>query len=149
MAPRKSTDFGAMFDAIVEDLRMQVAASVDRTLSDLERRLARIERRLDQLDPERAKDEPAATAARRPCVVCDRPSVARGLCSAHYQQWRYRSRKTQPHAGNSHEAAAHDEHHDGHEHGDDNAADATPATPVVPVSPNLLSSGLKDVSHNN
>lgn len=147
MAPRKSTDFGAMFDAIVEDLRMQVAASVDRTLSDLERRLARIERRLDQLDPERAKDEPAATAARRPCVVCDRPSVARGLCSAHYQQWRYRSRKTQPHAaGSAHEAAAHD---DAHEHVDDSAAEATPVPPVVPVSPNLLSSGLKDVSRNN
>ena len=26
--------------------------------------------------------------------MCERGAVARGLCSAHYQQWRYRERKT-------------------------------------------------------
>ena len=27
------------------------------------------------------------------CEQCDRRAVARGLCSAHYQQWRYRAKK--------------------------------------------------------
>ena len=92
MPPRKTTDFGALFESLIEDLRIQVAASVDRTLSDFNKRLARIERRLDQIDPSNATTE--ATGVRRICALCDRASVARGLCSAHYQQWRYRERKT-------------------------------------------------------
>src|SRR5688572_24329840 len=92
MPPRKTTDFGALFESLIEDLRIQVAASVERTLGDFARRLARIERRLDQLDPQNAT--PEASAASRICALCERPSVARGLCSAHYQQWRYRERKT-------------------------------------------------------
>ena len=92
MPPRKTTDFGALFESLVEDLRIQLAASVERTLSDFSKRLARIERRLDQLDPENAVDE--APRNRRICTLCERQSVARGLCSAHYQQWRYRERKS-------------------------------------------------------
>jgi hypothetical protein len=92
MPPRKTTDFGALFEALVEDMRLQVAASVDHTLSEIEKRIARVERRLDALDPQNARAETAAT--KRSCVVCGRASVARGLCSAHYQQWRYRSRKS-------------------------------------------------------
>ncbi len=93
MPPRKTTDFGALFEALIEDLRIQVAASVDRTLSDFNKRLSRIEKRLDQLDPEHAIE--AVKSQNRACSLCDRPAVARGLCSAHYQQWRYRERKTQ------------------------------------------------------
>lgn len=92
MPPRKTTDFGALFESLIEDLRIQVAASVDRTLSDFSKRLSRIERRLDQLDPQNASVE--APNTRRICALCDRGAVARGLCSAHYQQWRYRERKT-------------------------------------------------------
>ena len=92
MPPRKTTDFGALFESLIEDLRIQVAASVDRTLSDFSKRLSRIERRLDQLDPANATTE--SQAARRMCSLCERTAVARGLCSAHYQQWRYRERKT-------------------------------------------------------
>ena len=92
MPPRKTTDFGALFESLIEDLRIQVAASVDRTLSDFSKRLARIERRLDQIDPANAPVDVAAS--RRICALCDRTAVARGLCSAHYQQWRYRERKT-------------------------------------------------------
>ena len=88
MPPRKTTDFGALFESLIEDLRIQVAASVDRTLSDFSKRLSRIERRLDQLDP--ANANPEVASARRICALCDRSAVARGLCSAHYQQWRYR-----------------------------------------------------------
>jgi hypothetical protein len=92
MPPRKTTDFGALFESLIEDLRIQVAASVDRTLSELGKRIARIERRLDQIDPQNAEGD--ATAGRRICALCERSAVARGLCSAHYQQWRYRERKT-------------------------------------------------------
>lgn len=92
MPPRKTTDFGALFEALIEDLRIQVAASVDRTLSDFAKRLARLERRLDQMDTGSAAPEQAVN--RRVCALCDRRAVARGLCSAHYQQWRYRERKT-------------------------------------------------------
>lgn len=94
MPPRKTTDFGALFESLVEDLRIQVAASVDRTLSDFNKRLARIERRLDQLDPASASTE--SSTPRRTCSLCERVAVARGLCSAHYQQWRYRERKSRP-----------------------------------------------------
>jgi hypothetical protein len=92
MPPRKTTDFGALFESLVEDLRIQVAASLERTLSDFNKRLARIERRLDQLDPHNATLESQKNG--RVCSLCDRSAVARGLCSAHYQQWRYRERKT-------------------------------------------------------
>ncbi len=92
MPPRKTTDFGALFESLIEDLRIQVAASVDRTLSDFGKRLSRMERRLDQLDPANASSD--TTSTRRICALCDRTAVARGLCSAHYQQWRYRERKT-------------------------------------------------------
>lgn len=95
MPPRKTSDFGALFESLVEDLRIQVAASVDRTLSDFGKRLSRIERRLDQVDPANATSE--QTPVRRICSLCDRVTVARGLCSAHYQQWRYRERKTRLH----------------------------------------------------
>lgn len=91
MPPRKTTDFGALFESLIEDLRIQVAASVDRTLSEFSKRLARIERRLDQIDPKNAA--PEGTQPRRICALCERSAVARGLCSAHYQQWRYRERK--------------------------------------------------------
>jgi hypothetical protein len=93
MPPRKTTDFGALFESLIEDLRIQVAASVERTLSDFNKRLSRIERRLDQVDPHNATVD--AHPVGRVCSLCDRTAVARGLCSAHYQQWRYRERKTQ------------------------------------------------------
>ena len=48
MPPRKTTDFGALFESLIDDLRIQVAASVDRSQSELAKRIARIERRLDQ-----------------------------------------------------------------------------------------------------
>ena len=38
MPPRKTTDFGELFESLIEDLRIQVAASVDRTLSDFAKR---------------------------------------------------------------------------------------------------------------
>ena len=91
MPPRAVADFAALFESLVEDLRIQVAASVDRTLADFSRRLARIERRLDRLDASESTGDEAAPV--RCCSLCERPAMARGFCSAHYQQWRYRDRK--------------------------------------------------------
>jgi len=92
MPPRRTTDFGALFESLVEDLQMQVAASVERTFADFNRRLSRLERRLDQIDPQNASAEIAAP--QRICSLCDERAVARGMCSAHYQQWRYRERRS-------------------------------------------------------
>ncbi len=90
MPPRQTADFGALVEALVEDMRIQVATSVDRTLSDFSRRISRLERRVEQFS-----DSPMRGAAeyKRRCTLCDNRAVARGLCSAHYQQWRYRERK--------------------------------------------------------
>ena len=103
MPPRKTTDFGALFESLIEDLKIQVAASVDERLSDFEKRLTRIERRLDGLDPNNATEK--RRVERRSCLLCERPAVARGLCSAHYQQWRYRQRKARI-TGESFESAS-------------------------------------------
>lgn len=103
MPPRKTTDFGALFESLIEDLKIQVAASVDERLSDFEKRLTRIERRLDGLDPSNATEK--RRTERRSCLLCERPAVARGLCSAHYQQWRYRQRKATI-TGNSFDSVA-------------------------------------------
>jgi hypothetical protein len=94
MPPRKTTDFGALFAALIEDLRIQVAASIDRGLGDITKRLARLERRLEALD--QASVSPVPIAHRRLCALCSRRQVARGLCSAHYQQLRYREKKDRP-----------------------------------------------------
>lgn len=91
MPPRKTTDFGALFESLIDDLRIQVAASVDRTLSDFSKRIARLERRIDQVDPGHRTED--SDGVRRICALCERAAVARGMCSAHYQQWRYRERK--------------------------------------------------------
>lgn len=93
MPPRKTTDFGSLFELLVEDLQVQMAASVDRALHDFSKRLARIEQRLDMIDPDHASVTSKSTP--RTCALCVKPSVARGLCSTHYQQWRYRERKNQ------------------------------------------------------
>lgn len=98
MPPRRTADASALFAALVEDLRIQIAASLDQSVSDIHRRLTRLERRIEQLDPSanatgRGHHGSAAHANRKACALCERVAVARRLCSAHYQQWRYRERK--------------------------------------------------------
>ena len=90
MPPRQTADFGALVEALVEDMRIQVATSVDKTLGDFSRRISRLERRVEQF----SENAPQTTLdSKRRCTLCDNRAVARGLCSAHYQQWRYRERK--------------------------------------------------------
>ena len=90
---RKSTDIGLMFESLIDDLKIQVAASVDGNLSELAKRISKIERRLDQLLPEGESLSQETLSGFKRCSLCDREALARGLCSAHYQQWRYRQRK--------------------------------------------------------
>ena len=90
---RKSTDVGLMFESLIDDLKIQVAASVDGNLTELAKRIAKIERRLDQLLPQDESLSKEASTGFKRCSLCERPALARGLCSAHYQQWRYRQRK--------------------------------------------------------
>ncbi len=90
MPPRQTADFGALVEALVEDMRIQVATSVDKTLGDFNRRISRLERRVEQFSEDAS---PPQAATKRRCTLCDNRAVARGLCSAHYQQWRYRERK--------------------------------------------------------
>ena len=92
MPPRRTTNFGELFEALVEDLRVRVAASVEQRLGESDKRLSRLEKRVDRLSPETS--QPVVVAQRKACTLCERPTVARGLCSAHYQQWRYRERKS-------------------------------------------------------
>jgi hypothetical protein len=98
MPTRSAPEFATLFESLIDGLRIEIAASVDRALNDFSRRLARIERRLDQLDAQKANGEAASAPAARICSLCERPAVARGFCSAHYQQWRYRERKSK-HSG--------------------------------------------------
>ena len=90
---RKTTDVGLMFESLIDDLKIQVAASVDANLNELAKRIGKIERRLDQLLPEDESLSREAASSLKRCSLCERPALARGLCSAHYQQWRYRQRK--------------------------------------------------------
>ena len=91
MPPRSTTDLTQLFEMLVEDLRIHLIASVDKNLTALQRRVSVLEKRLQALDPQRTQ---AATETLRCCSVCERQAMARGLCSAHYQQWRYRGRKS-------------------------------------------------------
>ena len=90
---RKSTDVGLMFESLIDDLKIQVAASVDGNLTELAKRISKIERRLDQLLPHDESLSKEASSGFKRCSLCEREALARGLCSAHYQQWRYRQRK--------------------------------------------------------
>jgi hypothetical protein len=91
MAPRPTSDLATLFASLVDELRVELAASVERSLTDFSRRLTRLEKRLDELDSPHATA--AAATPSRVCTLCEKPVMARGLCSAHYQQWRYRERK--------------------------------------------------------
>ena len=90
---RKTTDIGLMFESLIDDLQIQVAASVDGNLSELSKTDRKDRATPDQLLPnDESLSQEAATGLKR-CSLCDRPALAGGLCSAHYQQWRYRQRK--------------------------------------------------------
>ncbi|MBN1962801.1 MAG: hypothetical protein JW841_17860 [Deltaproteobacteria bacterium] len=94
MTPRPPSNFASLFETIIEDIRIHLAASVDKSLTDFSRRLTRLERRFAQLDVSKPLTNTPIANTTRTCSLCERSSMARGLCSAHYQQWRYRQRKS-------------------------------------------------------
>ena len=90
---RKTTDIGSIFESPIDDLKLQVTTSVDSNLSELAKRISKIERRLDELSPEGESLSQETSSGFKCCSLCEREALARGLCSAHYHQWRYRQRK--------------------------------------------------------
>ena len=92
-----STDVGKLLDTIVEAAGERATGTLREPLAELRQRLALIERRLailENVERSGREDDPLARSAQKICEQCDRKAVARGLCSAHYQQWRYRQKKT-------------------------------------------------------
>jgi hypothetical protein len=91
-----STDVGKLLDTIVAAAGERACESLREPMAELRQRLAQIERRLailENVERSGREDDPLARSAQKICEQCDRKAVARGLCSAHYQQWRYRQKK--------------------------------------------------------
>src|SRR4051812_44199246 len=91
-----STDVGKLLDTIVHAAGERACETLREPLAEIRQRLAQIERRLailENVERSGREDDPLARSAQKICEQCDRKAVARGLCSAHYQQWRYRQKK--------------------------------------------------------
>lgn len=97
-----SVDFSKLMDAVVETAGVQAGEALREPIAELRQRLSTIERRLAILENvERAThaDDALARSAEHICQMCDRRAIARSLCSAHYQQWRYRQKKAKLRGG--------------------------------------------------
>lgn len=91
-----SNDLSKLIETIVDQSGMRACETLREPLAELRQRLSSIERRLailENLERSAQDDDPLARSAAKICEHCDRRAVARGLCSAHYQQWRYRQKK--------------------------------------------------------
>lgn len=91
-----SADIGKLLDSVVQAAGSRAVDTLREPLAEIRQRLALVERRLAILENvERVgrEEDPLARSASKICEQCDRRAVARGLCSAHYQQWRYRQKK--------------------------------------------------------
>lgn len=91
-----STDLSKLIEAIVDQSGTRACETLREPMAELRQRLSSIERRLailENLERTAQDDDPLARSAAKICESCDRRAVARGLCSAHYQQWRYRQKK--------------------------------------------------------
>ena len=85
MAPPNTTSISTLLQALVDDLQLQASAKIEKRFSILEKRLENLEKLL--------MPETQTQAATKHCYLCDEDVLARGLCSKHYQKWRYRQRK--------------------------------------------------------
>ncbi len=91
-----NADVGKLLDTIVAAAGERACETLREPLAEIRQRLAQIERRLailENVERSGREDDPLARSAQKICEQCDRKAVARGLCSAHYQQWRYRQKK--------------------------------------------------------
>jgi len=93
-------EISKLVEAIVVAAGERASDQLRDSIAELRQRLSGIERRLAILENvERSSHDtdPLARSAEKICQQCDRRAVARGLCSAHYQQWRYRQKKAKLH----------------------------------------------------
>jgi len=91
-----STEMQKLLDTIVSAAGGRACETLREPLAEIRTRLASIERRLailENVERTGREEDPLARSASKICESCDRRAVARGLCSAHYQQWRYRQKK--------------------------------------------------------
>lgn len=96
MSQALHSELGKLVDAMVLQAGSAASDSLRETIAELRQRLSGIERRLailENIERSTTEDDALARSAERICDVCDRRAIARGLCSAHYQQWRYRQKK--------------------------------------------------------
>lgn len=80
--------------AVGREFRSAMRAFRDQTDSEikrLERRIEKLERQLGKLQSRRNGSSRATTSCKRD--GCREPTLARGLCSRHYQQMRYRKKR--------------------------------------------------------
>ena len=85
MAPRNTANTSALIQALLDDLQLQSSTQMEERFALLEKRIENLEKLLVpemQLQP-----------SPKVCCLCDNHVLARGLCSKHYQQWRYRQRQ--------------------------------------------------------
>jgi hypothetical protein len=91
-----SNEMQKLLDSIVSAAGGRACETLREPLAEIRQRLAAIERRLaiiENVERTGRAEDPLARSASKICEQCDRRAVARGLCSAHYQQWRYRQKK--------------------------------------------------------
>ena len=91
-----STEMSKLLDSIVSAAGERSCETLREPMAEIRQRLLSIERRLailENVERSGREDDPLAASAEKICEQCDRRAVARSLCSAHYQQWRYRQKK--------------------------------------------------------
>jgi len=92
MPRRKKLDITPVVEAFLAEIEFRVTRSMKDAVRDLERRLDRLEKRL--------AGKGGRAAPSRTYKVCRKPGcngrvIAHRLCSRHYQQWRYHSKKAE------------------------------------------------------
>ena len=85
MAPRNTSNTSALIQALIDDLQLQSSTQIEERFALLEKRIENLEKLL--------VPEMQSHPSPKHCYLCDSHVLARGLCSKHYQQWRYRQRK--------------------------------------------------------
>ncbi|MFH1809626.1 MAG: hypothetical protein ABIJ09_12845 [Pseudomonadota bacterium] len=92
MPRRKKLDISSVMEAFLAEIDARVGRALADAVRDLHQRIDRLERNLSG----RGSKESAVHSFR----VCRKPGcnsrvIAHGLCSRHYQQWRYHRRKAE------------------------------------------------------
>jgi hypothetical protein len=89
MPRRKKLDVSSLFEAFLSEIDARVGRALAEAVRDLHQRIDRLERNLSGRGKESAVQ--SFRVCRKP--GCNSRVIAHGLCSRHYQQWRYHARK--------------------------------------------------------